>query len=94
MDYLCHPYKAAKYITTTTVNIDFVKKHAIVVEGTLDDEITYTSVEDIANIVTRAIDLKSEWPVIGGISGDRSTIRQLLKIGEELRGKQNEKRGA
>ncbi|KAF4473396.1 2`-hydroxyisoflavone reductase [Fusarium agapanthi] len=81
MDYLCHPYKTAKYITTTIVNIDFVKKHAIVVEGTLDDEITYTSVNDIANIATKAIDYEGEWPVIGGIS-----IRQLLKIGEELRG--------
>jgi nucleoside-diphosphate-sugar epimerase len=88
MDYLCHPYKTAKYITTTVVNIDFVKRHAIVVEGTLDDEITYTSVEDIANIVTRAIDFEGEWPVVGGISGDRISIRQLLKVGEELRGQQ------
>jgi nucleoside-diphosphate-sugar epimerase len=88
MDYLCHPYKTTKYITTTVVNIDFVKRHAIVVEGTLDDEITYTSVEDIANIVTRAIDFEGEWPVVGGISGDRISIRQLLKVGEELRGQQ------
>lgn len=87
MDYLCHPYKTAKYITTTAVNIDFVKKHAIVVKGTLDDEITYTSVNDIANIVTQAVDFESEWPVVGGMSGDRISIRQLLKIGEELRGK-------
>ncbi|KAF5647817.1 2'-hydroxyisoflavone reductase [Fusarium tjaetaba] len=86
MDYLCHPYKTAKYITTTVVNVDFVKKRAIVVEGTLDDEITYTSVNDIANIVTQAIDFEGEWSVIGGISGDRISIRQLLKIGEELRG--------
>jgi nucleoside-diphosphate-sugar epimerase len=87
MDYLCHPYKTAKYITTTVVNVDFAKKHAIVVKGTLDDEITYTSVNDIANIVAKAIDFEGEWPVIGGISGDRISIRQLLKIGEELRGK-------
>ncbi|CVL03168.1 hypothetical protein FPRO06_01841 [Fusarium proliferatum] len=86
MDYLCHPYKTAKYITTTVVNVDFVKKHAIVVEGTLDDEITYTSVNDIANIVTQAIDFEGEWPVVGGMSGDRISIRQLLKIGEEVRG--------
>ncbi|KAF4334929.1 2`-hydroxyisoflavone reductase [Fusarium beomiforme] len=86
MDYLCHPFKTAKYITTTSVNIDFDKKRALVVEGTLDDEITYTSVEDIANIVTRAIEYEGEWPVIGGISGNRVAIRQLLQIGEELRG--------
>nr|RBQ94375.1 hypothetical protein FVER53263_09880 [Fusarium verticillioides] len=86
MDYLCHPYKTAKYITTTVVNVDIVKKRALVVEGTLDDEITYTSVNDIANIVAKAIDFEGEWPVIGGISGDSISIRQLLKIGEELRG--------
>ncbi|KAF4446848.1 hypothetical protein F53441_9552 [Fusarium austroafricanum] len=86
MDYLCHPHKTAKYITTSVVNVDFVKKRALIIEGTLDDEITYTSIEDIANIVTRAVDLKSEWPVVGGISGDRVPIRRLLEIGQEIRG--------
>ncbi|KAJ4248818.1 hypothetical protein NW762_012656 [Fusarium torreyae] len=87
MDYLCHPFKTSRYLTTTAVNVDFEKQHAIVVEGTLDDKIVYTCAEDIANVVTRAIEYEGEWPVIGGISGNRITIRELLQIGEDIRRK-------
>lgn len=87
MDYLCHPFKASKYITTLPLNIDLEKKRAIVVEGSLDDEMTYTSVGDIAHVVARAIDYQGEWPVIGGIQGDKITIGELLKIGEKIRGR-------
>jgi hypothetical protein len=87
MDYLGHPHKTSKYLTTTTANFDFENKTALVVEGTLDDEIVYTSAEDVANTVTLAVDYGSEWPTIGGIAGDKVTIRQLLDIGQKLRGK-------
>ncbi|KAI8713741.1 NmrA domain-containing protein [Fusarium sp. LHS14.1] len=86
MDYLCHPYKASKYITTLPINIDLAKKHAIIVEGSLDDEMTYTSADDIAHVVARAVDYEGEWPVIGGIQGDKITIGEVLKIGEKIRG--------
>ncbi|KAL6354237.1 hypothetical protein LRP88_12571 [Fusarium phalaenopsidis] len=86
MDYLCHPFKASKYITTLPLNIDLEKKRAIVVEGSLDDEMAYTSAGDIAHVVARAVDYQGEWPVIGGIEGDKITIGQLLKIGEKIRG--------
>ncbi|RSL51287.1 hypothetical protein CEP54_011477 [Fusarium duplospermum] len=86
MDYLCHPYKGSKYITTLPLNIDLEKKHAIVVEGSLDDEMTYTSVEDIAHVITRAVDYQGEWPTIGGIQGDKITIGELLRIGEKVKG--------
>jgi hypothetical protein len=87
MDYFCHPHKTTKYVTTAVVNVDFEKRRAIVVEGTLDDETVYTSVEDIANVVTQAVDYEGEWPEVGGICGEKITIRQLLKLGEDLRGK-------
>ncbi|KAF4460225.1 2`-hydroxyisoflavone reductase [Fusarium albosuccineum] len=87
MDYLCHPYKASKYITTIALNVDLEKEHAIVVEGSLDDYMTYTSVQDIAGVVTRAVDYEGEWPVIGGIRGNRITIGELIKISEKVKGK-------
>ena len=48
---------------------------------------TYTSVTDLAAVIARAVDLDGEWPVIGGISGNRVSISELLKIGEKVRGK-------
>ncbi|CEF73961.1 hypothetical protein FGSG_01773 [Fusarium graminearum PH-1] len=88
MDYFCHPHQTSKYLTTTKVNIDYENRSAMVVEGTLDDQIVYTCVENIANVVTSAVDYKGEWPVIGGICGDRVTIRRLLEIGERVLGHQ------
>ncbi|KAJ4307704.1 hypothetical protein N0V84_012544 [Fusarium piperis] len=86
MDYLCHPFKGSKYITALPINIDLEKKRAIVVVDSLDDEMTYTSVEDIAHVIARAVDYQREWPVIGGIQGHKITIGELLRIGEKTRG--------
>ncbi|GKU07926.1 2-hydroxyisoflavone reductase [Fusarium langsethiae] len=86
MDYLCHPHQTSKHVLTTSVNINYEERSALVVEGTLDDKLVYTCLDDITNVVTSAVDYDGEWPVIGGISGDRVTMRQLLEIGERVRG--------
>lgn len=65
--------------------IDFQNRRAIVVDGH-DAIMTYTTVQDLAAVVARAVDLDGEWPVIGGISGNRVPISQILKIGEKVRG--------
>ncbi|KAK7432009.1 hypothetical protein QQZ08_001299 [Neonectria magnoliae] len=87
MNYLGHPHRVSKYISTLPVQFDFDRLHALVVEGSLDDYITYTSVEDIANVVARAVDHEGVWPAIGGIRGSRVTIGELLQMGETIRGK-------
>lgn len=65
--------------------IDFQNRRAIVVDGH-DAIMTYTTVQDVAAIVTRAVDLDGEWPVFGGISGNRLPTSEILKIGEKVRG--------
>jgi hypothetical protein len=65
--------------------IDFENRRAIVVDGH-DSVMTYTTVQDLAAVVARAVDLDSEWPIIGGISGNRVAVSQILKIGEKVRG--------
>ena len=87
MNYLGHPHAVSKYISTIPLQFDFEKKHAIVVEGTLDSKITYTTVADIAEVVTQAVEYDGEWPTIGGIRGSRVTIGEMLKIGERVLGK-------
>lgn len=69
------------------LQFDLETLHAVLVEGSLDYQITYTSVADIANVVARAVEYTGEWPVVGGIRGHRVTVGELLKIGENIRGK-------
>ncbi len=85
MEYLATPYKTAKHLEPLGTMIDFQNRRAIVVEG-YDAIMTYTTVHDVAAIVARAVDLDVEWPVVGGISGNRVPISALLKIGENFRG--------
>jgi hypothetical protein len=63
----------------------FEKRRAIVVEGH-DFVMTFTTVQDLADVVTDAVDYDGEWPAIGGISGNRVTVSQILRIGERVRG--------
>lgn len=86
MNYLGHPHKVSKYIVTLPFQFNFAEGTAIVVEGTLDNKITYTTVDDIANVVAGAVDYQGEWPAVGGIRGDSITIGELLKIGERVLG--------
>jgi hypothetical protein len=65
--------------------IDFRNRRAIVVDG-YDAIMTYTTVQDLAAVIARAVDFDGEWPVIGGISGNRVSISQILRIGEKIRG--------
>ena len=41
---------------------------------------------DLANVVARAIEFEGEWPIIGGIQGTTLRISQLLEIGVKVRG--------
>jgi hypothetical protein len=66
--------------------IDFQNRRAIVVDGH-DAVITYTTIEDLAAVIARAVDFSDEWPVIGGISGNRVSISEVLKIGKRVRGR-------
>lgn len=65
--------------------IDFQNRRAIVVDGH-DAIMTYTTVQDLAAVVAEAVDLDGEWPVIGGVSGSRVTVSEILRIGEKVRG--------
>jgi hypothetical protein len=87
LDYLASPHKTAKYVTPLDTFIDFQNRRAIVVEGHEDAVMALTTVRDIAGVVARAVELDGEWPKFGGIQGNRVTISQILKIGENARGK-------
>lgn len=65
---------------------DFNKRRALMLEGGEDYPVTFTTVQDMANIVARAIEYEGEWPIVGGIKGADISIGQLIALGEKLRG--------
>jgi hypothetical protein len=66
--------------------IDFNKRRALTLDGGNDDRITLTTVQDLANVVTLAVEYEGEWPVVGGIKGTEISIGELLALGEKVRG--------
>lgn len=65
---------------------DFNGRRALVLDGGDNDHITFTTVQDLAHVVARAIDFEGEWPVVSGIKGADISIRQLIALGEKVRG--------
>ncbi|VUC30508.1 unnamed protein product [Clonostachys rosea] len=86
MDYLGHPHRVSKYLTTMPMTVDMENCHALVISGSLTDEITFTTAHDIAKVVARAIEYEGEWPLVGGVSGHRISFEDLIRIGERVRG--------
>lgn len=65
---------------------DFQNRRAIVVEGHEDAIMTLTTVQDLAETVAKAVDYEGEWPVHGGIQGNRFSASEIISIGERVRG--------
>jgi len=85
LNYLATPHKTAKHLEPLNTMIDFQNRRVIIVDG-YDAIMTYTTVQDVAAVVAKAVEIDGEWPVISGISGNRVPISQILKIGEKVRG--------
>ncbi|KAJ5128597.1 hypothetical protein N7448_002314 [Penicillium atrosanguineum] len=81
-----HPHQSMKYVQSTELPFDFENRRALMVNGSCDDEISLVTVDDFSNVVARAIDFEGEWPVIGGIRGTIISIRELIALGEKVRG--------
>ncbi|PYH99841.1 NAD(P)-binding protein, partial [Aspergillus ellipticus CBS 707.79] len=86
LNYWTHPYKSSKYVSSTESQIDFANRRAIILEGSENDRMTVTTVQDIANVVARAIEFEGEWPVVGGIRGSSISVGELIALGEKIRG--------
>ena len=74
-------------MSTFETQFDFQNRRAIVPDGCEDVKITLTAVQDLANIVVKAVEDEGEWPVTGGIKGCELSIAQLIRLAEDIRGK-------
>ncbi|KAK3373866.1 hypothetical protein B0T24DRAFT_553527 [Lasiosphaeria ovina] len=87
LDYLATPYQTAKHIAPLDLIFDYQNCRQFMVEGHEDAIMTLTTAADTAAIVARAVDYGGEWPVNGGIRGNRVTFSQIVKLGEKVRGR-------
>ncbi|KAI1483509.1 NAD(P)-binding protein [Daldinia eschscholtzii] len=83
-NYLAHLHKTTNHVHTVPFLFDFENQQALAIEGSHNDVIVWTTVQDIAGVVTRAVEYEGEWPAIGGVIGTRATIGELLQVAEVI----------
>jgi hypothetical protein len=64
---------------------DYSNRRALTIEGQ-ESLFTFTTINDLANIVVRAIEYDGEWPVIGGVNGNTVSDSKIIEIGTRVRG--------
>ncbi|KAI9155655.1 major Facilitator Superfamily protein [Paramyrothecium foliicola] len=69
LDYLAYPQQPNKYLPTLTSPWMVEQLRIVAVKDFEDMQMTFTAAKDIANAIRLAIEYKSEWPEVGGISG-------------------------
>ncbi|KAH8800411.1 hypothetical protein F5884DRAFT_550374 [Xylogone sp. PMI_703] len=86
VDYIVPPGSSTtKPLLAMPFRLDFLNRRAIVLEGQ-DSLFSLTTINDLANIVARAIEFEGEWPVNGGVNGATLPTSRILEIGAEVRG--------
>ncbi|KAJ5008553.1 Oxidoreductase BOA1 [Colletotrichum sp. SAR 10_66] len=86
-NYLTYPFSSSKHITQLETPVDFNQCRALVVDGGEDVPLTLITAQDLARVVSLAVEYEGEWPVVGGIKGAEITMGQLIALGERIRGK-------
>lgn len=86
MEYSAFPRQLTKHVPPMPTVFQLEDLRIVAVKGHEDDQVTLTTVSDIAAIVRRAIEYEGEWPEIGGISGERISPRQLQQVVQKIRG--------
>ncbi|KAH8689217.1 hypothetical protein GQ44DRAFT_720580 [Phaeosphaeriaceae sp. PMI808] len=85
-NYLAHPHSTSPHFHSMQMMVDFHNRQAIVISGSEDAPVTITTVSDMASVVAAALDYSKPWPEVGGIRGTQTTMREIIALGERLRG--------
>jgi hypothetical protein len=85
MNYFASPQRASLSLPALTVAVDFNKCEATIV-GTGDEPFCVTLPDDVGRFVAAALDL-DRWDEEMGMVGSQTTWNELVKLGEEVRGK-------
>lgn len=87
LNYLGGNHQTSKHVKTANLLLTNHEQGHARFAGDLTSRVTYTAIQDIVNIVVKAIDYEGEWPEYGGINGNTLTLAEEIAIGEKLKGK-------
>lgn len=83
---MTYPFSSSKHVQLFETPFNLYQRRALVVDGGEDAIITFTTAQDLARVVALAVEYEGEWPLIGGIQGAQVSVRQLIALGEKIRG--------
>ncbi|KAM0148892.1 hypothetical protein ACHAPG_009754 [Botrytis cinerea] len=86
LNYFSYPHPSAKFMQIFPMPIDVENCRAIIHKDT-KAQITLTSVQDLARIVTKAVDYESAWPEVSGVRANQMPVLDFIKLCEKIRGK-------
>jgi hypothetical protein len=87
INYLAHPHDTSHHLKTFQTQFDFANCRAIIPEDHRNVKISFTTVQDLARVVARAVEYEGSWPEIGGLQSCDLSIQQILDHGSTLCGK-------
>ncbi|KAK4122136.1 NAD(P)-binding protein [Parathielavia appendiculata] len=87
MNYFTYPYPSTKHVQMMPTPIDYHNCRALMVEGSDDARVSLITAQDLATFVVRAVEYEGEWPRVGGIRASELMIRQIVQVGERVRGR-------
>lgn len=86
MDYLAHPYTTSQHVRTFAGAVSIEECKAVINPG--EYLMAMTTCEDMGRVVAAALDLElGTWPTIGGFYGGKATLKEIVAIGEKVRGR-------
>lgn len=86
-NYLAYPQRTTKHLDVWGIHVDIQNQRAIVLADAKNPGyLALTTVEDVSNIVAKAIEYEGKWPEIGGIRGDEVSMPALIEKCERVQG--------
>ncbi|PWY79691.1 NAD(P)-binding protein [Aspergillus heteromorphus CBS 117.55] len=87
MNYLAYPLPTTQHVEIWGIHVDMQNKRAILLADARNPGyLGLTTVEDVANVVVRAVEYPGKWPEVGGMRGQEISMGELIALGEEIRG--------
>ncbi|KAF2438273.1 NAD(P)-binding protein, partial [Karstenula rhodostoma CBS 690.94] len=86
LNYLTYPHASTKHLHLMDTPFNLNDRRFITLRGADESRVNWITVQDVAQMVAKAIDYEGEWPIDGGIKGTEISMGNLVLLGEKIRG--------